>query len=214
MSLIIDWLFPKKCLGCGKGEKYLCSECERKLIKGEIRKKEGFEGVISIYKYEGVIKKIIEDLKYEFVSEAGKELGKVMVKNLKIDYPNIIKYWQEQKYVVVPIPLYWQRKNWRGFNQSEILAREIADGLNLEYRDDFLFREKSAVNQAKIKGGLKRRKNIKGAFKTKEDRESPRKIILVDDVITSGATIIEAWKGGKESLFDLSWALSLAGVRK
>ena len=81
--------------------------------------------------------------------------------SLKIDYPNIIKYWQEQKYVVVPIPLYWQRKNWRGFNQSEILAREIADGLNLEYRDDFLFREKSAVNQAKIKGGLKRRKNIK-----------------------------------------------------
>jgi ComF family protein len=214
MSLIIDWLYPKKCLGCGKGEKYLCSECERRLIKGEMRKKEGFEGVISIYKYEGIIKKVIEDLKYGFVAEAGKELGQLMVKNLKIDYPNIVKYWQEEKYGVVPIPLYWQRKNWRGFNQSEVLAKEIANGLNLKYRDDFLFREKNAKNQAKIKGGLKRRKNINGAFKIKEGIEIPRKIILVDDVITSGATIVEALKSGKGSLSGLNWALSLAGVRK
>ncbi|MFA6007263.1 MAG: ComF family protein [Candidatus Shapirobacteria bacterium] len=214
MSLIIDWLYPKKCLSCGKGEKYLCSECERKLIKGEIRKKEGFEGVISIYKYEGIIKKVIEDLKYGFVSEAGRELGQLMVKNLKIDYPNIVKYWQEEKYEVVPIPLYKHRKNWRGFNQSEILAKEIAKSLNLRYQDDFLVREKSAINQAKIKGGLKRRKNISGVFKIKKGREIPKKIILIDDVITSGATIVEALKSGKGSLSDLNWALSLAGVRK
>jgi ComF family protein len=214
MSLIIDWLYPKKCLSCGKGEKYLCSECERKLIRGEMRKKDGFEGVILIYKYEGVIKKVIEDLKYGFVSEAGEELGQLMVKNLKIDYPNIVKYWQKEKYEVVPIPLYWQRKNWRGFNQSEILAGEIADGLNLKYRDDFLFREKNAKNQAKIKGGLKRRRNISGAFKIKEEIVNPNKIILVDDVITSGATIVEAMKCGRQALSDLNWALSLAGVRK
>lgn len=214
MSLIIDWLYPKKCLSCGKGEKYLCSECERKLIKGEMRKKEGFEGVISIYKYEGVIKKVIEDLKYGFVFDGGKELGQLMVKSLKIDYPNIVKYWQEEKYEVVPIPLYWQRENWRGFNQSKILAKEIAASLNLKYRDDFLFREKNSKNQAKIKGSLKRHKNINGAFEMRKDKEIPEKIILIDDVITSGATIIEALKCGKESRQGFDWALSLAGVRK
>jgi len=70
MSLIIEWLFAKSCCGCRKGEKYLCSTCEMGLTKGEMRKKSGFEGVVSIYKYEGVIKKVIEDLKYGFVSDA------------------------------------------------------------------------------------------------------------------------------------------------
>ena len=179
-----------------------------------MRKKSGFEGVVSIYKYEGVIKKVIEDLKYGFVSDAGTELGKLMVKNLKIDYPNIVKYWQKEKYEIVPIPLHWQRKNWRGFNQSEILAKEIALGLGLDYRDDILFRVKNAINQAKLKGGQKRRKNINRAFEVKEKVKIPAKIILVDDVITSGATIVEALKTLRQSPLNLDWALSLAGVRK
>lgn len=175
---------------------------------------EAFEGVISIYKYQGIIKKVIEDLKYKFIAEAGTELGKLMVKNLKIDYPNIVKYWQEEKYTVMPIPLYWQRENWRGFNQSKILGKEIAAALMLEYRDDILIRSKNAINQAKISNHQLRRKNIARVFKIKEGEKLPEKIILIDDVITSGATIVEALKCGKESRQGFDWALSLAGVRK
>jgi len=214
MSLIIDWLYPKNCLGCGQGNNYLCSECQRKLIRGEIRRKEGFEGIISVYKYEGIIKKVIEELKYKFIAEAGTELGKLMVKNLRIDYPNIVKYWQKEKYVVVPVPLFWQRKNWRGFNQSEILGKEIAKNLKLEYKDDIFIRNKDTVNQAKIKNHQLRRKNIKNVFEIGKDKKIPEKIIVVDDVITSGATITELLRCGRKSLSNLDWGLSLAGIQK
>lgn len=179
-----------------------------------MRKKDGFEGVISIYKYEGIIKKAIEDLKYKFIAEAGIELGKLMAKNLKIDYPNIVKYWQKEKYTIIPIPLFWQRKNWRGFNQSEILGVEIAKELKLKYRDDILIRSKNAINQAKIKDRQLRKKNIAQAFEIKKGKKLPEKIVLVDDVITSGATIVEALKCGEESRQGFDWALSLAGVLK
>lgn len=214
MSLIIDWLYPKNCLSCGQGENYLCSECQRKLIKGEMRKKEGFEGIISIYKYEGIIKKVIEELKYKFVADAGIEMGKLIVKNLKIDYPNIVKYWQKENYVVIPVPLFWQRKNWRGFNQSEILGKEIAKELKLEYDSSIFIRNKNTINQAKIKKHQLRRKNVENIFEICKNKKVPKKMIIVDDVITSGATITELLKCGERSLSNLDWGLSLAGVQK
>ena len=65
MSLIIDWLFPRKCFGCGKGEKYLCKLCENQTENGLLVRRNGFEGIISIYKYDGLMKKIVEKVKYE-----------------------------------------------------------------------------------------------------------------------------------------------------
>lgn len=214
MSVIIDWLFPKKCLGCDKGERYLCSLCEKGLTTGGIGKRKGFEGIISIYKYNGMIRKVIERIKYEFVEDAGKELGELMVKKLLIDYPNVVKYWKKGKYILMPIPLYWQRKNWRGFNQSETLAKTIAAMLDLGYRDDLLIRNKNSVNQAKIKNKSEREKNVEGVFVVKKTAKIPRKIVLVDDVITSGATIGSALSSLGKSRKGLDWALSLAGALK
>ncbi|MDD3998663.1 MAG: phosphoribosyltransferase family protein [Candidatus Shapirobacteria bacterium] len=214
MSLIIDWLFPRKCFGCGQGEGYLCSLCETKIKNGELIKKNGFEGIISIYKYDGVIKNIIEKIKYGFVSDASEEMAQKMARKLKIDYPNIVEYWQKEKYCLLPIPLHQQRQRWRGFNQSEILAEKLSKILKLKYKNNIIIRKLKIKNQAQIKNREEKWKNMINVFEIATKGNMPKKVILVDDVITSGATMTAALKTLKNSGTNLGWGLTLAGVQK
>lgn len=214
MSLIIDWLFPRKCFGCGRGEAYLCSLCETKIKNGELIKKNGFEGIISIYKYDGLIKNIIEKIKYGFVSDASEEMAEKMARKLKIDYPNIVKYWQKEKYCLLPIPLHQQRQRWRGFNQSEILAEKLSKILKLKYKNNIIIRKLKIKNQAQIKNREEKWKNMINVFEVKNRKNIPKKVILVDDVITSGATMTAALKILKNSGTNFGWGLTLAGVQK
>jgi ComF family protein len=213
MSLIIDWLFPRKCFGCHRGNKYLCSLCESKLSIGLLSQKKLFEGMISVYKYDGLMKIIIEKIKYEYVSDVLEEMARLMSKRLKLDYPNIVKYWQKENYILIPIPLYWQRKNWRGFNQSEILSKYLAEFLNLKYDENFLTRNVKTKNQATIKNRELRGKNIKNVFEIGQ-MKNIKKVILVDDVITSGATMTGALKTLRDFGIQRVWGLSLSGVQK
>ena len=214
MSLIIDWLFPQSCFGCGKGKGYLCNLCESQIKNGELIKKNGFEGIISIYKYDGLIKTIIEKIKYGFVSDAAEEMAQKMARKLKIDYPNIVKYWQKEKYCLIPIPLHQQRQGWRGFNQSEILADKLAIILNLKYRNNLIMRKLNIKNQAKIKNREEKWKNMGNVFEVVSKKKIPKKVILVDDVITSGATMTAALRTLKNSGTNLGWGLTLAGIQK
>lgn len=214
MSLIIEWLFPKNCFGCGKGNKYLCNLCESQMSVGSLVRKDLFEGIISIYKYDGLMKAIIEKIKYEFVSDVIEELAQSMGKKLNINYPNIVKYWQEEKFCLIPIPLFWQRKNWRGFNQSEILVEKLAKILNLNYENNILLRNIKTKNQATIKNRELRRKNVINVFKVQPEIMTPKNVILIDDVVTSGATMTAASMTLKSSGTDLLWGLSLCGVQK
>ncbi len=214
MSLIIDWLFPRKCFGCGRGEGYLCSLCETKIKNGELIKKNGFEGIISIYKYDGLIKNIIEKIKYGFVSDASEEMAEKMARKLKIDYPNIVEYWQKEKYCLLPISLHQQRQRWRGFNQSEILAEKLSKILKLKYKNNIIIRKLKIKNQAQIKNREEKWKNMINVFEVKTRKNIPKKVILVDDVITSGATMTAALKTLKNSGINRGWGLTLAGVQK
>ena len=90
----------------------------------------------------------------------------------------------------------------------------LSQKLDLEYRE-ILERKKKGVHLAKIHSHQRRMAEIKGVFRVKEGVESSDKIILVDDVITSGATMTEAWKTWKKRLPQgRAWGLSLAGVRR
>lgn len=214
MSMIIEWLFPRTCLGCGKGEKYLCNLCEGKMKNGVLTKKSSFEGIISVYKYDSLMKETTEKIKYGFVSDAIRELAQLMSKKLNIDYPNIVKYWKKEKYCLIPVPLFWQRKNWRGFNQSELLAKNLAEFLDLKCENSILIRNVKTVNQASIKNRRLRQKNMDNVFTINEGKITPNKVILIDDVVTSGATMSAAGKTLRNSGTDLLWGLSLCGVQK
>ena len=113
--------------------------------------------------------------------------------------------------VVIPVPLHWTRKWKRGYNQAEILGSELATVLNIELRTDILRRTRRTRTQTKI-SPQKKKENVNGAFTValcKDDMNQYRHIILVDDVFTSGSTLIACFTALR-SVFPPSVRISIA----
>lgn len=214
--LILDTLFPIHCLGCQREGFWLCGECfsqietlpfqvcprcEKLIIEGGklcgrcqrlSRKNKDFalEAVIVSGKYtDGNISKMIHLFKYNFIEDLKIPLGKLMIAafiNHRIPLPDIL----------IPVPLHKRKIRSRGFNQSELLAdflsENLAPGMALPVIKDALKRKKPTLSQMKIKNYRERRENIRGAFTILKPEEIRRKnILLVDDVATTGATLLE-----------------------
>jgi len=168
---------------------------------------------VTILKYHGATRKLIEAIKYEYIFDAIPEMAELMVKKLKKNYPNVVKYWKKEKYTIVPVPLYWQRENWRGFNQSQKLAEIVARKLKLAINSQVIIRTKNTQVQAKIIKRDLRKSNVENSFQIREGEKIPKNIIIFDDVITSGATLRAIQKILKKSP-NHCWGLTLAQARR
>jgi len=112
--------------------------------------------------------------------------------------------------VLVPVPLHRKRLRERGYNQSRLLAVELSRLTGIEVSEGCLFRRAVTAPQAKTDSVTERRENVAGAFTCRDDRLRGRKILLVDDVTTSGATL-EAGAGAlREIGVGSVWGLALA----
>ena len=195
----LDLIFPKKCLGCGQGGKYFCDQC-RKTIKLNNQRQ---INATSIFAYSGIIEAAIKALKYQFLTDIKAELNEIMAPALTgaelTDFINL-------KPSVQPVPLYWRRENWRGFNQAKIIAQIVADKFQLSL-SDYLIRVKETKPQAELKR-RERLKNVKGIFKIKNRPNGP--VLVVDDVWSTGATLREAIKVLKKAGVKRVWGLTLA----
>ena len=225
---IVDLIYPKKCLSCGQNGKYICRTCINKvgLIKQaciqcrkpaidgithvKCKRPLGLDACTSIWKYSGVIRKSLINLKYKFAYEIAKELADHIVtflskKNIKL--PN--------KAILVPIPLHKLRKNWRGFNQVKKIGELVSQKMNWKYHPDLLVRKGIKRPQAELKRG-ERIANIRGVFTINPRYKKPNllttnyKILLFDDVFTTGATIKEAVKVLKRNKVKSVWGLTIA----
>jgi ComF family protein len=97
--------------------------------------------------------------------------------------------------LIVPVPLHKSRKCWRGFNQAEEIAKKISKEIKIPIVSENLFRVKKTFPQVEMNDHQKRLENITGAFNIKNLKVfQDKKIILVDDVYTSGATMEECAK--------------------
>lgn len=221
---LVDFLFPRTCIGCGYSGVYLCQDCllhapKHWLICPYCKKasplgkthdgcksREGLDGLISIYKCRGVVKKTISKLKYSFAYDIATPLAQVCSDNLK----NIIHL---QNIVLVPIPLHRKRQNWRGFNQTEELAKILAKKLKWELNTKLLIRVRHTRPQIGLKN-IERVRNICGEFAVNaeafEHEDQGKTIVLFDDIWTSGSTISEACKELKKNGFKDVWGLTIA----
>lgn len=228
---LTDLVFPKRCAGCNKTGTYFCQKCvqnskphfpqvcpicERGSIDGLkhswCQQSYSPDGLMVIWSYEGVPRKLIHKLKYRFVSNLATEIGSRVADFLK-NYQRSNKkcpIWKEEKFLVVPIPLHWMRKNWRGFNHCEEVARVIVKEIGWELIN-LLVRKKMTKTQVGLKGE-QRQKNVEGAFTLNPDVAISRfsNILLFDDVWTTGATILEATKALKKAGLKKVWCLTLA----
>jgi ComF family protein len=165
----------------------LCSSCRRFSLKN---KDFPLEAILVSSRYAaGNIARMIHLFKYNFIEDLKILLGKIMVKafiNHRIPLPDIL----------IPVPLHPRKLRARGFNQSELLAdflgENLAPGINFPVLKNVLSRKRLTLSQMKIKNYPDRQKNIQGAFAIFQPEEiSHKNILLVDDVATTGATLLE-----------------------
>ena len=188
---ILDIVFPKKCLACGRSKYLICPEC---LTKVSPPFEQIYPWVISVFKYRHpYIRNSVWKLKYHGSHSIASDLAPYL-------HDEIISFLGESisvdtEVVLIPIPLTKKKLRERGFNQSEILAKSIEkenkDLFKVETR--CLFKNRETIPQAKIKQKSKRLKNMRGVFVVKNSSHVVGKtIILVDDITTTGATLKEA----------------------
>lgn len=192
-NFILDLLFPKFCLNCKREGKYLCEDCQAILeISGLHRSLPLGKNLNDLYwavEYKNpLVKKLIQSFKYEpFVKELSKSLA-----SLIINHFSLLENQPEFKdFILIPIPLEKRKLRWRGFNQAEEIAKELAKFLNLSVINNVLIKTKETLPQVEL-DEEKRKENVKGVFSVKnKEIIKNKKILLIDDVYTTGATMEE-----------------------
>lgn len=226
----LELLFPKTCLGCGKKGQYLCSNCISKIkiinqicpvcqkpsFFGQIhhfcQKKWSLDGLISIFPYKGIIRETILQLKFKYVTELEEELF-----NLTSDlfeksdsFSQIKQFLSNGKPIVIPVPLHWYKENYRGFNQSEIFGKRLAEKFDLEIKKNILIRCRFTQPQFGL-DKKERKENIKGAFMINPRiRDLSFNVLLIDDIWTTGITLKTCASLLKKSGAKIVWGLTIA----
>jgi competence protein ComFC len=228
-----DFLFPRACVGCGQWGEYLCPDCLNFIKTNDKpicpvcyqpavyglthpicrqQRPWSLDGLTSIFTYQGIVKKTITKLKYKFVTDLGETILELFL-SFCGDNKAFTKFVTQKNVCLVPVPLYWQRKNWRGFNQAELLGKVMAEKLSIGFLPDLLIRVRQTKEQTKLKKE-KRLKNVKGAFKFNQEYNSEAmkqlNLVVFDDVWTTGATMKECAQVLKRNHFKKVWGLTLA----
>jgi ComF family protein len=224
-EFLLDLIFPKFCVGCGSEGKWVCSDCQGKVIKvatqicpecGRIsengkycktcsrdHKLSGI--VVAAYYEEGPVKEAIHNLKYNHVIELKYFLGELVAESLQANLDII-----GGESILTAVPLHYLRKAQRGYNQAELLASNVAAELKLQ-KNFKIIKKIRKTNSQVSKSGKKRRENLKNSFKIIDKLAvKNRHIIIVDDVTTTGATLEECAKVLKAAGAKKVWGLVVA----
>lgn len=229
---LLDLLFPKTCVGCKKFGNYFCSDCiseikqtelvcpfcERPSLGGVVhsvcKRKFGLDGLWSLGVYQDSLRLAIQKLKYKWVSEVARELIDITLEYWAKNSPILldrIKKDQGKTWIVTSVPLHPTRQKWRGFNQSELLAKLFALKLGLKY-ETTLKRIRNTTPQMKLLSH-ERKKNIRNAFSLLPAISGQRitnNVLLIDDVWTTGSTLKECCYVLKRGGVKQVWALTIA----
>lgn len=206
---LLDWVYPRRCAFCdrilGREEIYLCRSCQKRMPYpvGEPRCKscgkplagketeycwdcaaheQSYDRGLGLFLYEGVMKDSLMRVKFHGRKEYGEFLGKLMVRY----GGDLIR--QVQPEVIIPVPIHKRKRSVRGYNQAELLADEISSGFSIPLRTDLVLRKKFTKAQKEL-SREDRKKNLKQAFYVDEKVRKYRKVLLVDDIYTTGSTI-------------------------
>lgn len=200
-SNLIDLFYPNLCFACelrpAPPNRSICLHCEYDItptnyhLMQDNPVMERFWGRIPLqhasscfaFTKGGLLQNLIHQLKYENKPQIGIELGKIYGALLKDTPPyNTVDY-------IVPVPLHPQKKHARGYNQAAMFAQGLALGMDKEWSENFLIKVENTDSQTK-KSRLDRFANVESAFGLNNvDKLEGKHLLLVDDVITTGATL-------------------------
>ncbi|MFH0855526.1 MAG: ComF family protein [Candidatus Omnitrophota bacterium] len=235
MRGVADLAFPKICLSCKNklgaqdNENYICKICRAKIKRnmppfchacgrhlekqdlnkgicaGCLRKKLHFDHAYSPCLYEGVIKELIHEFKYKGKDHLGGALGAIMIEFIK-EYGLPIDCFD----LIIPMPLHKSRLREREFNQAEILSGHIASEFEVNLSSGSLTRHRYTKTQTELPID-DRFSNVKNSFSVSENCDLRNKnVLLIDDVLTTGATSSEAAATMKNAGANIIFVLTLA----
>lgn len=227
---ILDFIFPKACFGCGKPNCYFCPTCLAKIKRvpqicpvcekpspfGEThpgcRSRYSLDGLVSFLVYDGTARQAIHKLKYRLVTDLKDELFRLIFQDLsrRKEFLALNKFIIQYQPVILPIPLYWYKYNFRGFNQAALFGQALAQKFKLPLSEKILVRKRATTSQTKLTIE-ERRKNVADAFAVSPIiHNSQFHILLIDDVWTTGATLKTAGDLLKRKGAKKVWGLTLA----
>lgn len=200
INYIINLIYPNVCGICDKISKDdLCKKCEIQLnniakINVDIYKDKNFSKHLYIFKYEGIIKERLINFKFNDNIYIYKAFVNFMIKNKKIC--RFLKNYD----IIIPVPIHYRRKIKRGYNQSALIAKEISKNYNsIKYINDVLLKQKNNKPQS-TKNKKEREENVIGAYYIKNEYKIyNKKILLLDDIYTTGSTVNECAKALKQA---------------
>lgn len=218
---VLDLIFPPRCIVCSHLGTWLCAECSSDLpyIAGTVccrcgiplqqghlcarceRDPLSLERIHSVFLFQGPLRVAVHRLKYRNGRAVAGPLGRLMA-----------EWWEEQQIpvdVIVPVPLHPRRLRERGYNQATLLAQVLGRRMERPVRAKAVERVRHTRSQMRL-DAAERRSNVAGAFQCLDDRISGRKVLLIDDVCTTGATLDACAKALQEAGATWVQALTLA----
>lgn len=198
---ILGLIFPAKCISCGKIGSDLCLECISSCRSAE---RECADWIFPLYDYRSpIIKKSVWLLKYKGKKRIAGVFAEAMYGKIMEELYDFSELDNFKSPTLVPIPLSKKRMHERGFNQALLICEKLIkldkDKL-LALEKNFLVKQKDTEHQARIENRTERLKNIVGSFSIKnKELVRGKRIILIDDVTTTGATLAEARKMLKQA---------------
>lgn len=212
-KFFLDLFFPISCLGCQEPGQWLCPKCLGKIKINFSQNCHQVDNnfldgvwVAADYK-QALVQELLKNFKYNFIVDVNDILAGILVKFLdfKIRQGEISEFD-----LFIPVPLSRKRKNWRGFNQSGILAEKISKNFSWEFNSDLLYRKYHTCPQVGLKAE-ERKNNLRGIFRVKDGHLlKNKKVLLIDDVLTTGTTLLECAKTLKMSGAKEVWGLVIA----
>lgn len=232
-DFLLDIFFPPFCLNCQKEGSLLCEDCQA-LIPIEswvycpvcqkrtlnfrthknCQRKTELKGLLWAVSYENIlVKKIIHQFKYEpFVKDLSRIISQLITAHFLL-----VEFFETEKsklkpedFILIPVPLHKKRLKWRGFNQAREIAFWLSQFLEIPLMDDLLIKIKKTQPQVEL-AVEERKENIEGAFWVKNpEKILQKKILLLDDVFTSGSTLEEGARLLKEAGAKEIWGLVAA----
>ncbi len=196
----LDLLFPLSCVSCGREGRFLCENpCAANLVKlrppyCRLCASPGVQAVCSWcqesppsydrisapYVMTGAVRDMVLGLKFRNLRAWAPDMGQLLAEFMMSNSVGAD--------VLVPVPLHKRRVRDRGYNQSELLAREVGKQTNIPVEPDLVRRLRNTRPQISMTSGKERRQNVAGAFECTGE-VTGRTVLLIDDVVTTGATI-------------------------
>ena len=227
-NFILNIIFPIECVGCGKDNLHICDECLNNLQYNPnyFIEKSAFsnlDGAFVVFEYNNkLIKKLIKNFKYHLIKDIGNTLGSLAYSFLKEKQDKI----NLKNLLILSVPLHKKRENWRGFNQVEIISSVIARSISIcpelgqreRSRRNKTISPLSTTNLIKTKNTQpqarldkeSRQKNIQDSFAWIGESLEGQKILLIDDVLTTGSTLDECARVLKDAGAKKVYAIVIA----